>query len=364
MNRSRNPFDPTLSRRIAAEFFSTPRKPGDPFWSLREVVSRFGITKYSATLAIASLEKGGILESSKRRGTFVARNPKLNLSLMEQVQMTPAFVWPSWGHDDGHGSLCEDVVNGLARVCRKNRRQLVFFDSAQTWNDPSFAVRMRASGANVLIAMDPPLEALVAMIELRQAGVPVLVLGFTTPVHERFGIPSINTEEREAACNLVLQLRHRKFTRFLVIGTTDAHSQQQRALGIEEAFERHDRTKPGDIFLEARDLDYRARILKERLQLKKRPEVLIFHNHLEFLHMMKAMPELEKFIRSGGHVAVFDDGYLNVHYPDLPLTRLVSNADELVLKSVELTTRLLKGLSVPPHTWIRRRILVPAGAGA
>lgn len=359
MSKARHPFDPSLIQLVSAEFFSEPRKPGDLFWSVRDICTRFGVTKYCATLVIRSLVKKGILHAHNRKGTFLADNPNLRVSPAEQVRMHPAFVWPAWGHDETHGSLAEDTVNAITTFSRKNQLQTSFFDASHTWLDRGFPARFRSSGCNVLMALDPPLEALLVFMELRLGNVPIVVMGSNTEVHKGIGVITVQTDEREVACRLTLALRSKGLSRFLVLGETSQQGKSLRYQGIEEALDRFDNAKVGEIYIDSRDQDYQARVLESRLRQRQPPDALIFHSYLDFLAILKKLPLLGELIQQGLNVAVFDDGRLDHHVPDLRIIRVVVEGSELGETAMKLAMRALSGARTPTETLVRRKILLP-----
>jgi DNA-binding LacI/PurR family transcriptional regulator len=359
MARVRHPFDPNLIQAVSADFFSEPRKPGDLFWSVRDICTRFGVTKYCATLVIRSLVKKGVLRSHNRKGTFLAEHPNLRVSPADQVRMHPAFVWPGWGHDEIHGSLAEDTVNAITSFSRKNQLQTSFFDASHTWQDRGFPARFRSSGCNVLLALDPPLEALLVFMELRLGNVPIVVMGSNTEVHKGIGVITVQTDEREVASRLTLALRNKGLSRFLVLGETSQTGKSLRYQGIEEALDRYDHAKVGEIYIDSRDQDYQARVLAARLRQRKPPDALIFHSYLDFLTILKKVAPLYELIRKGLTVAVFDDGRLDHHVPDLRIIRVVVEGSEMGETAMKLATRALSGASTPAETLVRRKILFP-----
>src|SRR5689334_21008524 len=69
---TRRQFDSELSQKLQSQFFAEPRQAGEQFWTTREIMQRFRVSRYAAQRAVLELMRRQVLERSPRVGTFVA----------------------------------------------------------------------------------------------------------------------------------------------------------------------------------------------------------------------------------------------------------------------------------------------------
>ncbi len=128
-------------------------KPGDEVPSERQIVAEWGVSRPTATRALAALRAAGIVEARQGSGTFVAEQPALNRRARDRYTRTrqTGFTYTSSEHSvitDAEQTAAPDYVAsalGIPSGAPAIRRRRVVFDEdgpvevSTSWFDGSLA---------------------------------------------------------------------------------------------------------------------------------------------------------------------------------------------------------------------------------
>lgn len=353
----RHRHHPNLAETLTAAFFARKRRVGDRFWSDRHIARRFRVSRYAAEVAVRELKRRGLLVRRHGSGTYVAdlrrRRPRRAASAKPHL----ALVLPTWAVDPTNGFIAE-FLGEFNRFAETHGGIVSVFVGEKQWRDAAFAQRVMATGCNALLTIDPPDEAALAFARFQEAGVACLIIG-QAKAAAAFKIPSLRCNESETMRMLVLQLRTRGLHRIVLVGTLHSSEGKTRLAGCAAALEQFDHSQPADMLISGHDLDYEADSLRARLDSPSPPQAVIFQHTPGFMRALQRIPSLDRRMREGLVVAVFDDCYVDRQLPGLPFVELTASASEWSRKAVTLIESMMRGRSVPLVTTLQRKIIWP-----
>lgn len=358
---SRRQFDPEFPQQLLGRFLAEPRQPGDPFWTTRDIMRRFGVSLYAANAAVRELVREGVLERQHRVGTFLAKTRAGSRKATPTAAIHLGVILPFWVAIPDRNPWATELWTMIEGECRRRGWRLSLFQEPGQGSDPLFPTRFSTAGGNRLLILGPSGESVPMLTKLREAGVPMASIGRGPPAFDLLKIPVVDGNDEEAMRRLVLQLRREGYRRLLVVGFTNSSLGADRVRGCVEAFEQFAHEYPTDAFVESPDPDYLAATVTKRLVGRVPVEAIIFQNHLAFLMVLERVAVLKEKILAGLPVAVIDEYYLRRRFPDLPLIEAAMNPRTLARTALDVLDACACGERTRKLTLLPYEIVWPAG---
>ena len=350
-----------LAHQLIHEFLSAARVKGDVFWPEREIAKNHKVTRHQARCAVDYLVSRNILSRRHGSGTYLNSTNFRPVPGSSARTPHPCVILPDWEMEFATGFIA-------AFKCALNREALrrgwpVSFRYEQPIrNEPHFIERLVASGINCVVFIDIHEESIPIAGSLKQAGIPVIVVGTDLPVLKNLKIPVISPNGRAAMQDLVLALVSRGKRQIVLTGISTPVRSSDHLHGFAAANQMLGLDYPADMVVEGYDFEYLVRSLRRRFKGNTPPDAILFEECNSFLKLIGLMPELHGAIRNGLTAAVFDELYLDEKFPDLPVISVRIPAETAGQKCAELVDLAVADKKVPQLTKLGSSIVWPARA--
>lgn len=350
-----------LARQLIHEFLAASRAKGDVFWPERDIARNHKVTRHQARCAVDYLVSKNILSRRHGSGTYLNSTNFRPVPGSSARTPHPCVILPDWEMEFATGFIA-------AFKCALNREALrrgwpVSFRYEQPIrNEPHFIERLVASGINCVVFIDIHEESILIAGALKQAGIPVIVVGTDLPVLKNLKIPVISPNGRAAMQDLVLALVSRGKRQIVLTGISTPVRSNDHLQGFVTAHQMLGLDYPADMVVEGYDFEYLVRSLRRRFKGNQPPDAILFEECSSFLKLIGLMPELYGAIRNGLTAAVFDELYLDEKFPDLPVISVRIPAETAGQKCAELVDLAVADKKVPQLTKLGSSIVWPARA--
>jgi DNA-binding LacI/PurR family transcriptional regulator len=250
----KSPMYKELRDHLAQMIHQGELKPGQKFYSYRNIATASGVSRITAQLAVKELIKDGLLKQQSPQSTIVCAPADAVLPQTATVQ-TLGIVLSQWDSEQDYSPTDSVLLNTMLQAAADHHVHLQIIPYTQAVNDAdAFDQRVREGKLDGLIWLSMRIPASLAASRWMGREMPQVAI-LSRPVN--LDMPLVTEDNYQAVydgMNLLLDEGHKRFV--VLHGDEQIQTYQTRLAGLRDACKQRGIDLPADCLIQSPEYPY------------------------------------------------------------------------------------------------------------